>query len=327
MKKIISITVVVMLTLAAMLALVGCQQTQVESVTLYAPDGAPSLAVAKIINDGKIGETTVKSVISTGEDVVAKAVSGQVDIAVLPTNAAAKVYNLTNGKYVMFSVNVFGVLYVVGTEQLTDISQLNGKSVQSIGLGNTPEYVFKRVLSHKGLTVGQDGVEIIYQTDATAIIPLFLSGKADFAVLGEPAVTNLIQKAASKDIQVYNLFDLQQLWSDAIGTDTLGYPQASIIVKAELLEDKPFVAALDKALSANGKFLTENADTLAALMTQHGSTLTATYTPDLLARCNVNYVRANTIQQDIETYLKEFGFVANSSKPATNLPDSSFYFN
>ncbi|MBQ8504785.1 MAG: hypothetical protein IJ492_00835, partial [Clostridia bacterium] len=63
-----------------------------------------------------------------------------------------------------------------------------------------------------------------------------------------------------------------------------------------------------------------------ALMTEHGSTLTVNYTADLLARCNVNYIRANTLKQDIETYLKEFGFVENSSKPANNLPDGAFYF-
>ena len=326
MKKIFALALVAVLACVAMVALVGCQKTEVESVTIYAPDGAPSLAIAKIVSDGKIGDTTATTVITTGEDVVAKAMSKQADIAVLPTNAAAKVYNVTGGEYLMLSVNVFGVLYVVGTEQLTDIAQLNGKTIQSIGLGNTPEYVFKRVLSHKGLTVGQDGVDIVYQTDATAIIPQFLAGKANFAVLGEPAVTNLIQKASTKGITVYNLFDLQQLWSEAIGTDTVGYPQACIIVKKDLLSDKPFVSALDKALSANSPFLTENASTLTALMTEHGSTLTVNYTADLLARCNVNYIRANTLKQDIETYLKEFGFVENSSKPANNLPDGAFYF-
>ncbi len=326
MKKTFALILVATLALVAMFSLVACQKTEIESVTIYAPDGAPSLAIAKIINDGKIGDTTVTSVITTGEDVVAKAVSGQADIAVLPTNAAAKVFNLTSGNYLMFSVNVFGVLYVVGTEQLTDIAQLKGKSIQSIGLGNTPEYVFKRVLAHNELSVGTDGVTIEYQTDATAIIPLVLAGKANFAVLGEPAVTNLIQKASQKGITVYNLFDLQQLWSDAIGTDTVGYPQACIIVKKDLLADSPFVSALDKALKNNNKFLMDNANTLATLMAQHGSTLTVTYTADLLERCNVNYVRANAIKQDIETYLKEFGFVENSSKPANNLPGDGFYF-
>lgn len=123
-----------------------------QKVTIYAPDGAPALALTKIIADGKIGSTEVEVVLTTGENVIAKAKSGEADIAVLPTNAAATVFNATKGNYKLFSVNVFGVLYVVGTEKITNLSDLAGTTVYSIGLGNTPEYVFKRVLNKNGLT-------------------------------------------------------------------------------------------------------------------------------------------------------------------------------
>lgn len=127
------------------------QSSAPQSVSIYAPDGAPALSIAKIIADGKIGNTAASVTITTGENVVAKAMIGDADIVVLPTNAAAKAYN-SNGKYQMFSVNVFGVLYVVSTHNITSLSDLCGKTVYSIGLGNTPEYVFKKVLDNAGLT-------------------------------------------------------------------------------------------------------------------------------------------------------------------------------
>ena len=323
MKKYLSILVAISL-LISFCALCACNngndpQNQSKQATMYVPDGAPALSVAKIIKDKTVGNTTVNTVITTGENVVAKCASGEADMAVLPTNAAVNICKKRND-YLLFSVNVYGVLYIVGTEHLENLSDLQGETLYSIGLGNTPEYVFKTVCDNMGVKYeGQEGVNIQYQTDASAIIPQILAGKAKFALIGEPAVTQLMTNAQNKGIDVYNLFDLQQLWQTATGSDQKGYPQASMIVKKDLLTDT-FAQALATSLKANSEYLIANCGTLSQLLVSAGSTLNVTYTADLLGRCNLTVISAQEAKTDIERYLSAFTGVN-----LLPIPDSIYY--
>lgn len=174
-----------------------------------------------------------------------------------------------------------------------------------------------------------DPVSIKYEADGSAIIPLFVQGKANYAVLGEPAATNLANKMKKdKNVTVYTVFDLQQLWKNAVGSQNNGYPQACMIVKKELLANKTFVTALTAAMNDNANYIATNMSTLAATMKAHGSSLTVNYTSDLIARCNLNFVSANSAgtSSDVNKYLAEFGFSADADKPVNKLPDDGFYY-
>lgn len=283
---------------------VGCANT--EALKCYVPDGAPALAVANVIGSGRIGNSDVAVIVTTGEDVVSKCASGEADLAILPTNAAVTVCSKRDD-YCIFSVNVYGLLYVVGTQQISALTELQGKTVYSIGLGNTPEYVFKKVLDASNVSYnGSNGINFEYVTDGSTVIPLILQGKAEFAVLGEPAVTNLIAKAQAQNKTVYRLFDLQQLWQQATNSDSVGYPQASLIVKKALLSKNNFAEALQQTVFANSAYLSENTSTLKDLLKGAGSSYDIDYTMEIVQSCNLTAVLASNAKQDIETYLQTF---------------------
>ena len=301
MKKFLPLILVLVIIIVFLCALCGCS----DELLLYVPDGAPALSVANVINDGKVAGQKVKTVVTTGEDVVAKCASGEADLAVLPTNAALKICS-EKDNYQIFSVNVYGVLYVVGTEQIESLADLQGQTLLSIGLGNTPEYVFKTICDKQGVIYADaNGINIKYEADASTIIPQILQGKAKFALIGEPAVTQLISKAASQNKTVHNLFDLQKLWKDATDSDEVGYPQASMIVKKALLTDG-FAEKLFQTLKNNYQFVTENASNLNALMQAAGSSLNIDYTVQILERCNLKLVAAADAKADVEKYLGAF---------------------
>ncbi|MCM1289924.1 MAG: hypothetical protein NC132_03735 [Corallococcus sp.] len=303
----------VVLFMVAMLSLFfcGCSNGS-DSVTCYVPDGAPALAVANIASGKNIGDTSVETIVTTGEDVVAKCASGEADLAVLPTNAAVTICS-KRSDYVMYSVNVHGLLYVVGTKHIADVSQLQGE-ILSIGLGNTPEFVFKTVLDAATVQYASDGaVQIKYYQDGSTIIPLLMQaaqkGETKFAVLGEPAVSNLLAKAEQQSKEMYRLFDLQQLWQQATNSQTAGYPQASLIVKRNLLQNKTFADSLKTLVFSNGEFLQNNVGELNALMQSIGSSLDVNYTSEIIKNCNLNPVFAKDVKADIETYLNKFAAV------------------
>ena len=323
MKKYLAIFVAVII-LASLCAMCACNNNQNTSngenepqnpsqkATMYVPDGAPALSVAKLINDKKVGNTTVNTVITTGEEVVAKCGSGEADMAVLPTNAAVNICT-KRSDYLLFSVNVYGVLYIVGTEHIDSISELQGQTLYSIGLGNTPQYVFETICDKQGVSYnGGDGITVEYKTDASSIIPLVIKGDVKFALIGEPAVTQLKSKKAT----VKTLFDLQELWQSATDSDVKGYPQASMIVKKDLLTDD-FAKELMQALTANSAYITKNCDKLSQLLVNAGSTLTVSYTTDLLDRCNLTVISAAKAKADINKYLSTFGI--------SSISDSIYY--
>lgn len=319
MKKSLFVFVLIVIVAATVCTLVACNRGKTpsepdgEALQMFVPDGAPALSVAKIIKDGKIGESRVEAHISTGDDVVGKCSSGEADIAVLPTNAAAKICNMRND-YVLFSVNVYGTLYIVGTKQLTSFSQLKGERLYSIGLGNTPEFVLKTVcdaqgveyLEYSGETTYYNAVMVKYFTDASEIIPLVLSGEANFALVGEPAASQLVGKLVESGKTGYNLFDMQQLWQTATESKQTGYPQASMIVKKSLLNEQ-FRVSLDDVLTQNAAFLKNNVAELGKILKDAGSSLTVNFNEQIIERCHIVYTPALSVRSDLDNYLKLFG--------------------
>lgn len=302
MKKLfLSILLVICLSMSGVLIACG----NGEQLQIYVPDGAPAMAVAKIINDGRFANYKANVTVSTGEDVVAKCANGEADIAIVPTNAAVKICS-TGNLYSLFTVNVWGLLYVVGWENITDLSQLNGKNLSSIGLGNTGEYLFKKILSENNVSYQENGVNIKYVDEGATAIGLLMQNKCDFALLGEPAATNAVNNAKSNGKTLYRVFDLQQLWQDVTENGAAGYPQASVIVKKSLLSQGGFASALYNSLSNNSEFLSKNIDCLNAVLTSAGSSLNMTFTTDIIERCNLRTVKAVDAKQDIYAYLSQF---------------------
>lgn len=305
MKKVVLIAVLFVFCLSAVFTFVACNDG--EQLQIYVPDGAPALSVAKLIDDGNIGSFKSNVTISTGEDVVAKCASGQTDIALLPTNAAVKVCS-TRSDYLLFTTNVWGLLYVVGWSDVSSIAELSGKTVASIGMGNTGEYLFKRVLDVNNVSYAEnDGVTLKYVDDGTTAVSLLMQNKCEFALLGEPAATNAINNAKANGKTLYRVFDLQALWKDVTGSSKTGYPQASVVVKRSLLERSGFADALYNALAENKAYLAENVEKLGEVLQSAGSLLTVNYTADIVSKCNINVVKACAIKQEIYDYLEQLG--------------------
>lgn len=81
-----------------------------EGVKVFAPDGAPAISLSKMINDGFAGASFG---IVPPEQIGGKVLGGDADIAIMPTNAAAKLYG-AGADIVMLGVTNFGSLYLIG---------------------------------------------------------------------------------------------------------------------------------------------------------------------------------------------------------------------
>lgn len=132
-------------------------------------------------------------------NITAALIKGTVDIAALPTNAAATLYNKTQGKVQLLAINTRGVLYLLdngnGIESFAD---LKGKTVYVPA--QNPTFIFKYLCEQNGLTVGTEGdVDVIISNKFAAPAELqqnVAAGTVTLAVLPEPMVTIALTAAA-----------------------------------------------------------------------------------------------------------------------------------
>ena len=83
-------------------------------------------------------------------------VQGQVDVAAIPANLAAVLYQKTDKNISVLAVNTLGVLYLVENgNSIQSAEDLKGKTIYASGKGATPEYALNSVLKANGLDPGK----------------------------------------------------------------------------------------------------------------------------------------------------------------------------
>ena len=137
---------------AAVLGLTACKQDADTDKTysVYAPDGAPALALVNAIEDKAekfeyhvVDSSTIQTYV-TGEEPAA-------DFCILPLNAASKVLG-TGTTYQMLGTVTNGNLFFLSSEDNEDLTQDNistlvGKSVGVVQLPNVPGLTLQAVLN------------------------------------------------------------------------------------------------------------------------------------------------------------------------------------
>lgn len=272
------------------------------------PDGAPSMAIAKMMMDNNnFGRKAEYNII--GSDVVsASFTNGDADFIIAPTNAGLMLSNKL-GTYKMVAVTSWGNLYLLGSNEFKTLSdcadvneflaQLQGKSVESIGTGMVPDKTFKHILSESNVNA------TLNASNASLIQTGLADGSMSLAILGEPAVTATLTKAT----EVKRLCSISELWEKVTGGT---FTQAGLFVKKAIIENDPqavknFIEELKKSIS----FLNEskeNAKTLGDYMENTGkSTLKGAIVSKCYLQMSQNYVDASSVKTDVLNFVKVLG--------------------
>ena len=204
MKKLLAI-----LTLAVMLFAVGCAKAPAEPVNIAALKGPTGMGISYMMDD----KTKYNVELQDAPDVVVgKFINGEIDIAAVPLNLAAVLYNKTEGNVVLLNLDTLGVLYIMENgNTVNSLADLAGKTIYASGEGATPQYVLDYLLAQNGLT---DKVTVKYVGEHTALAAMVASGEAQIALLPEPFVSAVTVK--NPDVRV--ALDLNTAWEEASGT-------------------------------------------------------------------------------------------------------------
>ena len=288
------------------------------NATMISPDGLPSIAISKLITyNNKIENITLEcSIQKTTDLLLSELMKGEADLAIVPSNLALQVYKKDLGYKVSATIG-WGSLYLVSTEDISNISELEGCEVYNTGKGLTPDIVFKNILLSNN--VNEEKIEFSYVGAASEIAPLLISGQAKYAVVPEPVLSTVMAKNSNIKI----VLNLNDEWAK-INNVEKGYPQSTLLIKEEFYNKIKDTNAYDKlieAFSESEKWVVDNPQLAAEKCEELWITVTKNVINESIKNSNLNFTKIEDSEEEYETY---FSIIDEENKGESGEYDSIF---
>lgn len=313
MKKLIS----VLLLLCFFAALPVCAQG--EAIQVGALTGPTAMGMVRLLEDGK--GTYEPTILGAADELVPLILQGEIDIASVPANLAATLYNKTQGGITVLAVNVLGVLYIgeYNTENLQSLADLKGQTIYATGKGSTPEYFLRYVLSQNGIDPDKD-VTVEWKSEPSEVVALLNAEQKGIAMLPQPYVT----AAAAQLGEGFRVaLSLSDEWA-ALDNGTL-CTTAVVMARKEFAEQNPeAVEQFLTELEASVAWVNENVEDAAQLCGDYGI-IKAPVAQKAIPQCNLVCITGADMQQALSGCLNVI-FEENPKAVGGALPESDFYY-
>lgn len=303
-----------------------------DPVNVTVLNGTTGFGMAKLMKDNADGKANLSykfDVQADASNVLKALINGSTDIAALPTNAAATVYNKTNGGVQVLALNTLGVLYVVSRGELPDLDmpegevsrleQLRGKTVYCPA--NNPAIVFSAICEANGLKVGTDLTVDTSYAEPAAVRAALVSGEIDLAVLPEPMVT-IAQKA---DTSLTVAFDLTEEWDAKFPAGSL--TQGCVVVRTEFAKSHPVeLEAFLTEYAASIAFMKENPSEAATVIVEQGVFAgAAPIAAAAIPKCNVTFLKGAEMKAALSVFLETLHGI-DPTAVGGKVPADDFYY-
>ena len=298
------------------------EQAGSASFTVASITGPAALGFVKAMEPSidpqvRLGDTVQYSFEEDEEAIYAQLLEGKADMAVVPTEMAAKLY-LEGAGYQLAAVNTGGYLYLLSAdESVSAVSDLRGKSITIIGEQSAADIVFRELLTQAGIDPAND-LTLTYAASAETVMENVEN--SDLIVLAEPWVTDLLDENSDFSIAL----DIQEEWM-RINEDEMPLPLTCLIVKKEIPVDRAeewdlFVADYQDSI----EWINSNPAETAELLDDHEVGITKGQAEGVISRSNLDYWSAKNAKQAVEKYLSLF-LEAEADAGLESLPDAEFY--
>lgn len=286
-----------------------------QTVKIAALNGPTGMGAVPMMEDDRFDISLFQS----PDEVVGKVLSGEFDIAAVPSNMASVLYNKTKGQVKLIAVNTGGVLYLVenGTD-VQSVSDLKGKTIYASGRGGAPEFVLQRILLDAGLSMSD--VNIKWLANHSDVASSASVEKGAVALLPEPFVT--VTTAKNPDMRI--AVDLNGVWKETYHTDL---PMGTLIASKELMDNRPedlkvFMAEYEKSVA----FVNEHTDNAAEMIVKAGMIADQAVAEKAIPRCNIMCLTGKDARDALGNFF-EILFKMEPKSLGGKLPDETFYYN
>ena len=253
------------------------------------------------------------------DEIVPLLTKGELDMAAIPANLAATLYQKTEGAIQVMAVNTLGVLYVVEKgDTVQSVADLKGRTILSTGKGTTPEYVLRYILTQNGIDPDND-VNIEFYSEATEVTAQMAVTDDAIAVLPQPYVTS----ASMQDDTLRVALDLTAEWEKVCDTQLI---TGVTVVRTAYAEEHPdVVAAFLEDYAASVDAANTDLDGTAALCEEQGVVAKAAIAKAALPECNIVCITGEDMKADVAGYAQVL-YDADPASVGGAMPDDGFYY-
>ena len=259
---------------------------------------------------------------SAPDEVMAKLINGSVDIAALPTNVAAAVYNKSEQEISIAAINTLGVLHILERgDTIQSVSDLEGKTIYATGQGSTPEYVLNYILQKNNI----QHITVEYMAEHAELATALLSGDVNIALLPEPNVTAVLLK----DNTIHQALDLTEEWNTTQLTNSLMPSQLAmgcIVARKDFIQNNTdafenFLKEYEESVN----YINNNISEAAELVQKYGIMDSATAAEKAIPNCNIVFIANDEMKNALQGFYQIL-FEANPKSIGGALPNEDFYY-
>lgn len=264
--------------------------------------GPTTMGMVKLIEDDKnIGRFDVKIVTDPAE-IVAGIVNGEFDIANVPANLAANLYNKTGAEVAVLAINTTNTLYVAESENsIKSVADLKGRKIYSTGKGATPQYALEYLLTKNGVNPGE--VDVEYLSEASEVAARLVAEENAAAILPQP----FLSVAALKNPALHAALSVGDEWNKV--SDSPLVTGVTIVRKSVLGSDYDAVRAFADTLQDSVTWVTDpaNATQAAGYIADLKIVPSAEAAQNSLPYCGITYIDGDELQTQLSAYLTILG--------------------
>lgn len=316
MKKISTL----ILTIILVVNLTGCSLSKDVRVKTY--NGLPAISICKLIKEEENIKSSYKTsytIESNDKKLIESLNKKEVDIALVPTDMAAKVYNKNSSYQICASIGQGSYYLVTSDPEVTGFnSTLINKEIVIAGESSMTDNIVKAIL--KKNNIDETLVKFKYTNTVPELVKTLTLGEIYIGIVPETSLTSLLYKhsglkiLASTNDAYENTFDISE-----------GYPQFSVIVRKDFADNnKEYVNKFLSKVKESIEFANNNPLQAGA----YGEELKIPIKPQILSkaikRCNLKFIEIDKFKQNYE-YFFEILYNYNNEAVGGTVPDESIY--
>ncbi len=287
-------------------------------VRVGALKGPTAMGLIRMISDDGVNQYTLAG---SADELTPALIKGDLDVACVPANLAAVLYNKTGGQVVTLAVNTLGVLYVVenGGETVRTMEDLRGRTLVAAGKGSTPEFGLRYLLEQNGLDPDRD-VTVDWKSEHAECVAALAAGTADLALLPQPFVT--VAQGKLEKLRV--ALDLTAEW-DALDNGSAMITGVAVARRAFVEEQPELTGAFLEDYAASVDWVNAHPAEAAELISANGIIESPAVAEKALPHCNIVCLTGEEMHEKLSGYLQVLA-EANPASVGGELPGDDFFY-
>ena len=322
MKKLTSLLLSVVMLVSLLACGASAKTLSAKTLRIAGLKGPTTMGLVHLLSMEKNGTAAMDydlQLYGAADEIVPKLIKGNLDMAAIPANLAATLYQKTNGGIQIAAVSGLGVLYILENgNTVQSMADLEGRTVYATGQGANPEFVLNYLLTENGVDPAE--VDIQWKT-ADEVSALMVSGEARLCMMPVPAATAI--QMSNPDVR--EALDLSAEWDGLNNGSHL--TMTCIAVRTAFAQEHP--EAVENFLAdyaASVEYVKGDPTAASELVAQYGITPKAKIAELAIPKCSLVCITGKVDMADtIQGYFEVLS-AANPDALGGSIPDDGFYF-